>query len=74
MEIKKTYKDNVKLVLSLGEATSLYHLLEHSRVEEWAEILNRVDNIDNATEEGDVLEIYVTLSDFMEKYENISNP
>ncbi len=74
MKVKETNKGNVKLVLSLGEATSLYHLLEQSRVEEWAEVLNRDDNIDNATEEGDVLEIYVTLSDFMEKYENISNP
>lgn len=35
MKVKETNKGNVKLVLSLGEATSLYHLLEQSSMEEW---------------------------------------
>ncbi len=67
MKVKKTDKGNVKLVMSLEEATSLYHLLVQSSMEEWVDILERNESIDIEEEEGHILDIYSELSIFIVK-------
>ncbi len=67
MKVKKTDKGNVKLVMSLEEATSLYHLLVQSSMEEWVDILERNESIDNEEEGWHILDIYSELSTFIEK-------
>lgn len=67
MKVKKTDKGNVKLVMSLEEVTSLYHLLVQSSMEEWVDILERNESIDIEEEEGHILDIYSELSIFIVK-------